>query len=176
MRLIAHAKITLTEFTAEYGFTRTRMTHQGQGRYNRISDSIVESLESLYGDAHHLDVACVELFGTDDLQRVYQAWRKARRSQTALPLNFVRAMSGERPIERLVRQVGGVSTLSRELCVNEFTLRRYWWGDTQTLPEDISEALLDTGWRFADSFIRACDRNDKDRNPDLVKAKERARV
>jgi hypothetical protein len=165
MRLIAHAGATLVGFTSEYRFTRTRMTHQGQGRYNRIADTILEALEKEYGGRRELDAAAFELFGHTDIQAEYQAWRKARRRETSLPLTFVRAEPGERPIERLVRQVGGVSTLSRLLCVNEFTLRRYWWGDTQTLPEDIIEALLDTGWRWADSFVRSCDKSDRARTP-----------
>lgn len=166
MRLIAQAGSTLTDFTQQFGFTRTRMTHQGQGRYNRIADSIVDALDALYAsNDQELAEGVWELYGHTDLQTEYQNWRKAKRAEARLPLKFERALVGERSIERLVRQVGGVSTLSRELCVNEFTLRRYWLGDTAFLPTDIVDALRDTGWRWTESFISKCDIEDRRRVP-----------
>jgi len=164
MRLIAHAGWTRRRFEDTYGFSRNRLTHQGQGRFNRIAQSLIDALEDLYASqGSSLGQASRELFGTDNIQQVYTDWRLEKRREASLPLKFVRQLVGERPIERLVRQVGGISTLSLELRVNEYTLRRYVDGVTRELPEDIKEALRHTGWRWTESFIKACAKDDAQR-------------
>jgi len=163
MRLITHAGVSIKAFAEQYGFTRNRMTWQAQARFSEISDSIVTALSSLYAE-RGLDLEGVseELFGRP-LHRAYAEFRYAKRTQANLPTELSGWDPSEPPIRFLVRAVGGVSTLSNKLCVHEFTLRRYWSGEGLALPEQVREALRDTQWEWAESFIAACDRYDQTR-------------
>ncbi len=163
MRVITYAGMSIKAFGEEYDFTRNRLTWQAQARFSAVSDSIVEALGKLLRSRGlTLEGVSEELFGRP-LQQAYTQFRYAQRLKADLPTELSGWDGNEHPIRFLVREVGGVSTLSRKLCVHEFTLRRYWSGEGNALPEDIRQALRDTRWEWAESFISACDKHDANR-------------
>lgn len=163
MRIITHAGMSIKAFGEQYGFSRNRLTWQSQARFSTVSDSIVEALSALLA-ARGMTVEGVseELFGRP-LQVAYSEFRFAKRQRADLPTELSGWDGRENPIRFLVRAVGGVSTLSNKLCVHEFTLRRYWSGEGVALPEDVRQALRDTQWEWAESFINACEKHDQGR-------------
>lgn len=160
MRIITHAGMSIKAFGEHFDFTRNRLTWQAQARFSSVADSIVNALKVLLEErGMSLEGVSEELFGRP-LQQAYSVFRFEQRQKADLPTELSGWDPQEPPIRFLVRAVGGVSTLSRKLCVHEFTLRRYWSGEGQALPDDVRQALRDTQWEWAESFIRACDKHD----------------
>lgn len=163
--IIRRLGMNVKEFGQVYGFNRGRMVHQGNGRFTTISDSIFEALEDLAKQqGTTLEKAILDEYalgstdGRKRLQEIYEDWQTQKRAEANLPTRLPRRIAGEAPIAQLTRAVGGISTLSRKLCVNEYVLRRFVKGEAKRIPDQFITALEESNWPLAGDFLDAQER------------------
>lgn len=87
----------------------------------------------------------------------YREFQKGRRAFYGKKLDQIQLgpANGFSPIARLAEAVGSPGRLANWLCMHDFTINEYVKG-TYSTPLALEDAIRESGWRWGESFIKAC--------------------
>lgn len=150
--LFGHIELSMREFERKWGVSHSALMQLNAGGFRKPLDRVTLNLESeLALQGHDMKTLLKQAYGTDNLGRAYDLWKKMHREEWALHNEFPRvvAMGKTRPVKRWVDDGwGGPTAFAKSMAVPYTMVLNWYRGSRRGIPGEIKRALDDADFNW----------------------------